>query len=139
MWGWCSRRKWVRPAKSDMRQKLKERTERKEPGASPLSLLRVAIEAGVGDMLGRQGGAGDRDVLGGQGEEAADFSSSLVERRRHVLAAILCSLRLSHRLGVATGTCPSGLGVATAADEAGASMPGLNLIAMGSAGRGPHQ
>jgi hypothetical protein len=86
---------------------------RREPGASPSSLLQLSIKAGIRDVLGRRGGAGVGDMLRGRGDETANFSSTLMQGSRCPLAAIRRSRRDRRRLGAGGPTDPSHLGPPT--------------------------
>jgi hypothetical protein len=112
---------------------------RREPGASPSSLLRVSIEAEFRDVLRRRGGAGIRDVLRGRGDETANFSSTLLQGSRCPLAAIRGSRRNRRRLGAGGPTDPGRLGPPTSGRLSGgvSHRPRLNCNRQGWGG-GPH-
>jgi hypothetical protein len=101
---------------------------RREPGASPSSLLRVSIRTKFRDMLRRRGGAGVRYMLRGRGDEAANFSSTLMERSRCPFAAIRRGWRDRRRLGAGGPTNPGRLGPPTSGRLSGGigHRPGLN-------------
>ncbi len=115
---------------------MKERMVRREPGASPSSLLGVSIRTKFRDMLRRRGGAGIRNMLRGRGDEAANLSSTLMQRSGCPLAAIRRGWRDRRRLGAGGPTNPSRLGPPTSGRLSGGvgHRPGLNSNRQGWGG-----
>jgi hypothetical protein len=101
---------------------------RREPGASPSSLLRVAIRAKFRDVLRGRGGAGIRDMLRRRSDETANFGCTLMERSGSPLAAVRRSRRNRRRLGARGPPNPSRLGPPTSGRLSGGvgCRPGLN-------------